>query len=96
MHPISATESLILPAGFSGVTVWRGKHGVRVHALAGRGKKKPARGRFLAEPYPLFSWGRGFAGDPQRCKTRQAVQACLGFYALRLNPQKQRRARREF
>jgi hypothetical protein len=30
-----------------------------------------------------------------RCKTRQAVQAYLGFCALRLIPQKPRRARRE-
>ena len=30
--------------------------------------------------------GHGFAGDRLRCKTRQAVQACLGFCALSLIP----------
>ena len=39
--------------------------------------------------------GRGFAGAPRRCKTRQGVQPCLGFCALRFIPQKPRRARRE-
>jgi hypothetical protein len=40
--------------------------------------------------------GRGFAGDALRCEFRQAVQACLGFRASRLIPQKPRRALREF
>jgi hypothetical protein len=31
--------------------------------------------------------GSGFAGDPLRCKTRQGVQPCLGFFASRLIPQ---------
>jgi len=52
-------------------------------ACAGSTRKRfgGQRTRFGSNPK-----GRGLAGDPRRCKTRQAVQACLGFCALRLIP----------
>jgi hypothetical protein len=44
--------------------------------------------------WPEPEAGRGFAGDALCWECRQAVQACLGIPASRLNPQSPRRAQR--
>ena len=70
--------------GMAGVPAWRAV--CRAAHASQQVRQTPVLGRTLA--------GRGFAGDALRCEFRQAVQACLGFRASRLFPQKPRRARR--